>query len=486
MRERDKIQDSDRKIALADAAAGVIGSLVSMLAFYPVDLWKTKIQAGTNTTPIEHNDYSTKEKRDSNYISDDEISRYSRNKLSFHQSIGYADAGSLPSLFRGLPHKVVHTIVSSFTYFYMYSLVQTKYAAYRKGFMRKHQIKGRDKIENAHGASTITKLLLTAIAAMINTCITLPLDTISSRKQAENISERNSLPTSNNKELNGVTPGDENGKVMMKTSMSAEREGEEAMGGVDRGNPEDNACKRRKNPHNMQQLYIKTPEKYKFSFSTNLPHEAFSFSSTTKEESDNYNNLEKKIRSITSLWNGLLPAILLCTNPAIQYTMYDTLKNVLLQHRWSEAGKFTDEETHQHQYQSSKLSMWEAFVFGLISKFFATVTTYPLIRAKVLLMVSPPDTFEDDTHESSTNKRNTDKVQNGRKQTQQIPAQVGKHPRSLPLLLLYIFRKDGFRGIYQGCSLQLFHTILKSALLMMVREKITFMSRQFFEVDDSS
>ena len=34
-----------RTKALADAAAGVVGSLVSVLTFYPVDVWKTSVQA---------------------------------------------------------------------------------------------------------------------------------------------------------------------------------------------------------------------------------------------------------------------------------------------------------------------------------------------------------------------------------------------------------------------------------------------------------
>merc|ERR1719253_1964041 len=54
------------------------------------------------------------------------------------------------------------------------------------------------------------------------------------------------------------------------------------------------------------------------------------------------------------------------------------------------------------------------------------------------------------------------------------------YPRSLPLLLLRIFQKDGMRGLYKGCSLQLIHKVLKSALLMMVRERITSASRRFF------
>ena len=41
----------------------------------------------------------------------------------------------IAELFRGLPHKVAHTVVSSFAYFFAYSLVQTKYAGYRRSLL---------------------------------------------------------------------------------------------------------------------------------------------------------------------------------------------------------------------------------------------------------------------------------------------------------------------------------------------------------------
>jgi hypothetical protein len=84
---------------------------------------------------------------------------------------------------------------------------------------------------------------------------------------------------------------------------------------------------------------------------------------------------------------------------------------------------------------NESLSLTEAFLLGLIAKLTATLATYPLIRAKILLMVT--------------------------------------HRRSMLGVLVHEYKRHGiFQGWYRGCNLQLAHTILKSALLMMVRERI--------------
>jgi len=42
---------------------------------------------------------------------------------------------------------------------------------------------------------------------------------------------------------------------------------------------------------------------------------------------------------------------------------------------------------------NARLTMGEAFCIGLVAKFAATMATYPLIRAKVMLMVAKKKTF---------------------------------------------------------------------------------------------
>ncbi len=402
-----------RRKALADATAGVVGSLVSMLCFYPVDVWKTSLQAAAGRASTADAD---KSRQQPSSVQNQQL----YHLLSKLSSIQIAD------LFRGLHHKVAHTIVSSFTYFFVYSLVDTKYLAYRRG-------NGSTSTSGPYKTSTIEKLLLTAFSAMINTAITLPFDTISSRIQAGHGS-------------NGIPDRKET------QNQSIVKEKNKLNGGLDQTREE-------------ERLYIK-----KYSLNTNLPKEAFESRNTTTDNIDGEKR-NQQLRSILSLWNGLLPAILLCTNPAVQYTMFENLKSALLQHRSS-----------QQQQGSNRMTMWEAFVFGLISKFFATIMTYPLIRAKVMLMVSSPDVFEDDDCNEDPQRPVDSNGRNGNANSSN-ETRTKKYPRSLPLLLISIFRNDAIRGIYRGCSIQLLHTIMKSALMLMIRERITSVCHQFFLQD---
>jgi hypothetical protein len=126
---------------------------------------------------------------------------------------------------------------------------------------------------------------------------------------------------------------------------------------------------------------------------------------------------------LSKYWTGLLPSLLLCANPSIHYTVFDSLRHRIL-HR------------NASQQQHRPLHWMEAFCLGAIAKLVATIATYPLIRAKMLLM--------------------TQSIQGGMWNT-----------------LRKEYKERGCSGLYQGCHLQLLHTLLKSALLMMIRERLT-------------
>ena len=415
--------------ALADAVAGVIGSLVSMLVFYPVDVWKTNLQAGGRHAPTVESE---------NEING-AVSRIDSRSVQWHSLFQ-----RVHQLFRGLSYKIAHTTVSSFTYFYVYSFVQTKYFAHCRAIRRDNDKSAR--------MTTITRLSLAAFSAMINTCITLPLDTLSSRRQTGSYGSLNAR----------------------KNPINIESQSE-----IDSRSEccHPDGSKSPSSQKTRSQLYISSPEKFKFSFSTNIRDEAFTENPVIVETESM--TPKQHLQSIASLWNGLFPAILLCSNPAIQYTMYDTLKSWLLLHKQSQTGQ-------QNGTQISSLSMWESFTFGLVSKFAATITTYPLIRAKVMMMVAPmfdiiPNTESSQKPTASNN--NNISVDEAKSD---YLKEWNEHPQSLILLLVSIFRKDGIRGLYRGCSLQLLHTVLKSAMLLMVREKITFATREHFRIAKGS
>lgn len=283
---------SARAKALSDASAGVAASLASLWIFYPFEVLKTTSQAGKNVKEVK-----------------------------------------LETLYAGWWTKTLHTTSSSFCYFYLYSWI---FSTWNK--------RGKP-------LTTATRLLLSAIAAMANTCLTLPLDVISSRQQ-------------NN--------GSANDNQALEVG-SSDTEGSQSS-------------------HEEDDLEVPIRTKQK--------------------------NLTAALNHAKELWSGIVPALCLCTNPAINYTVFDMCKSRVL----------------SQKRNRSRLLLSESFLLGLIAKFVATMITYPLIRAKVMLMVT--------------------------------------RKRSLLNTLVTEYSRHGVAGLYKGCSLQLLHTLLKSAFLMMARERI--------------
>ena len=302
--------------ALADALAGVIASLVSLWSFYPIDTFKTNVQANT-----------------------------------------YSSRG----LYRGVFAKSLHAASSSFCYFYIYSWISSR----RKGTM----------------SPTLRRLILSAVAAMLNTCLTLPLDVLSAKQQT----------ASNNETMDQVWK-----VVDTDHSDDVTEENDDIIA------------------HEDEKKEDTAPAKTMCAHPFNPPRQT-----ATRCEAE----------SLTCLWKGLSPSLLLCSNPSIHYTVFDSIKSRIL------------------QGNKQNFTMAQAFLVGLFAKFVATMATYPLIRTKILLMVT----------------------------TQ----------KSMMRCLSQEYQRNGIQGWYQGCYLQLFHTLLKSALLMMVRERITVTTHRLLVPTDS-
>ena len=333
-----KMVNYSTKSALADASAGIIGSLVAMLAFYPVDVIKVNLQASNSTSnrttePSLSNKATPKTKSRSTTLQD---------FLSFY--------------FRGVHFKISHTIASSFAYFFLYSWIQSTH----RTISRSMEMVPRGKPYN-YQPRTSTRLLLAAFAAMMNTCLTLPLDVLSARSQS----------------LKEHPP-------LEKNSLRAS---------------------------------------------------------------------DVKAKNVKNLWKGLWPALLLCSNPSIHYTVFDIIKAKVLSQK-------------RNQKRKESLTWLEAFLFGMIAKFVATIVTYPLIRAKVILMVNSDDNVARDSSDKGNDQKNLKRTE-----------KWSENETRLTRILISTYQKEGIAGLYKGCNLQLLHTLLKSALLMMVRERITATTR---------
>ena len=473
---------SAARSALADAAAGVAGSLVSMLAFYPVDVYKTNLQAGRCGSGNGGGGLGRRNRNSSIQKKDD-----ARNTILYLLQF-------LRSSFRGIQYKTAHTIAGSFAYFFFYSWITARHRAYITGGSGG----GGSSKGGKYSPSTSARLLLAAIAAMMNTTLTLPLDVISARQQTghsdngsddsegdkalsdDECSNTENAPQSaadimnqawdeaDNGDDSASPPKEREALVRMQSGgtttsgyfTAEEEDGEEKKGDDDEPqSPEDTKISerlRKCTPAPMRPVGTPSPRQ------------------------------QHDLRSIASLWSGLVPSLLLCTNPSIHFTVFDTLKSSILKRKSAAASRSAEGA----KGDEPRLTMGEAFSIGLLAKFAATIATYPLIRAKVMLMCNGKGTSiqrEESTDEERYNFRRGDTTLNFGGRVYDKNAGSGRGAVSsegreagpnLWGVLCSIYKNEGVPGLYRGCNLQLIHTLLKSALLMMVRERITVTIRR--------
>ncbi|KAJ2308317.1 hypothetical protein IWW55_000511 [Coemansia sp. RSA 2706] len=128
------------------------------------------------------------------------------------------------------------------------------------------------------------------------------------------------------------------------------------------------------------------------------------------------------------LWAGFRPAMLLCTNPAITYGVFEKVKSVLLKDR-------------KNQYLSSA----EAFWVGALAKTLATVITYPYIMAKVRLQWRPSKEELAAGGQDIVYKSSADVLQK-------------------------TLRREGVAGWYKGMQTQIIKAVITQALMLMIKE----------------
>jgi hypothetical protein len=367
----------------------------------------------------------------------------------------------LQSMFRGCFTKTLYATSSSFCYFFLYSFLVSSYH---------HRRRRRLSISATHLYPS-TRLLLSAVAAVLNTFITLPLDVLSSQRTVQNTtSKRHKKQTNTCDTAAAPTDNDSNMNLVWNELISSTTLSPSSLPASSPSSASA-SCKcdykdavfhePLKDKPSLSSVSVELQETNGISsqdqnsqrsfgvpMNTDTPPESLQVIDLDNHTLDNNKYLCKKSSQLSSspspssswahLWKGLTPALMLCMNPAIHYTVYDICKNRLLMSsrpRSTAAHTITDQVT-KHDHHHRRLSMSQSFLLGLMAKFVATVATYPLIRAKVILMV---------TSETSLWATLVKSYQND----------------------------DGLRGLYKGCDWQLFHTLLKSALMMMVRERIT-------------
>ncbi|KAL3700819.1 hypothetical protein R1sor_018841 [Riccia sorocarpa] len=145
--------------------------------------------------------------------------------------------------------------------------------------------------------------------------------------------------------------------------------------------------------------------------------------------------------TVKELWAGIEPSLVLCSNPAIQYTVFEQLKYRLLRKGQLEVA------ADGVGAAPVVLSAFSAFLLGALSKSVATVITYPAIRSKVMIQAAESDDVKDKSKD--------------------------KPIRKMHQAFSLIWNREGFFGFYKGLNAQILKTVLGAALMLMIKEKTT-------------
>ncbi|XP_048407606.1 peroxisomal membrane protein PMP34 isoform X4 [Stegostoma tigrinum] len=130
---------------------------------------------------------------------------------------------------------------------------------------------------------------------------------------------------------------------------------------------------------------------------------------------------------VGTLWNGILPSLILVCNPGIQFMFYEGLKR--------KAGK-----------AGRQIPSWEIFMIGAIAKAIATTVTYPLQIVQAILRFEPKKRKSQSTFQESA--------------------------RVVFALISERLKKGGFSGLYKGLEAKLLQTVFTAALMFLVYERI--------------
>ncbi|XP_051571622.1 peroxisomal membrane protein PMP34-like isoform X1 [Myxocyprinus asiaticus] len=131
---------------------------------------------------------------------------------------------------------------------------------------------------------------------------------------------------------------------------------------------------------------------------------------------------------VGTLWNGMLPSLVLVFNPAVQFMFYEAMKR--------KAGR-----------GGRKISSLKIFLIGAIAKAIATSATYPLQTVQAILRFGQ---FKSDGKGGLLGSL-----------------------RNVVSLLMDRIKRHGLLGLYKGLEAKLLQTVLTAALMFVVYEKIT-------------
>lgn len=152
---------------------------------------------------------------------------------------------------------------------------------------------------------------------------------------------------------------------------------------------------------------------------------AFTHYSTLSPQSIHYSlSLFHRRKGMYGMYKGIQAYVVLCFKPAIQYTIFEQVKRLLLK------GK-----------KRTTLTALESFLLGMLARTVATVLVFPYLRAKVVLQ----STQEEEEKEATM---------------------------SILSLLTKLYKEQGIGACFQGLGPELTRGIFSAALMLMIKEQL--------------
>eukprot|EP00978_Attheya_sp_CCMP212_P014134 scaffold35927_cov48-Attheya_sp.AAC.1 len=160
--------ETEARSALADATAGVVGALVATLAFYPMDLYKTNLQANRNNSSRSRNHSPSSDDHDHD---GEHPYQYMNKKPYPSDDASWLRTQCFENGTKGWK-EWIHTIQRCRLLFRGW--IQSRY----------HRLRSASASASASAPPSVAaRLILSGLAAMMNTLLTLPLDVWSAQSQ---------------------------------------------------------------------------------------------------------------------------------------------------------------------------------------------------------------------------------------------------------------------------------------------------------------
>jgi adenine nucleotide transporter 17 len=183
---------------------------------------------------------------------------------------------------------------------------------------------------------------------------------------------------------------------------------------------------------------------------------------------------------IQHLWNGTGASLLLVSNPAIQHYFYEIWKmNILRRRRMGLKGSTV---------MDARLKPLEAFVFAALAKALATIATYPIQLAQVLMRLQKVDKRPSESVETFDNSRRSESSSSSSSSSIESTSHSNMGPKNQEReysgtldCMMDLFTKGGIKALYSGMDAKLIQTVLTSALTFLTYEQIvSLLARSYF------